>query len=1003
MSLNAKTLKGRINISGKSSSPSVPVTWSNVQNKPFSTVDTENGLTIQDDTLMIDTLDHIATIDYVDQQIAGITPPVTDWEDLTNKPFETISHSDFGVEDGELQINKSSVLDGYATEQYVDGATTTVYDSITTTLADYATKSEIPTVPTDVSAFNNDAGYITSSALSGYATEQYVNTATTSAYNAATTYASGLTNGLATESYVNAATTAVANDIPTADGTTIIDNNGVWSAVGGGSSTQSDWEQNDSSASDYVKNRTHYVTRTSVSESWDNNGDPIYNGIYPDGERDNYHKVEWRINDSNTRQDILDFLDAVPVDADFSVSVSYNYTYEWEGSTESNSDRRTFTFHKESEGEHGFGGDEDDTSIEIDEDFDGYYKIRIELWNIQEEHDNDPTLDTTLNSVSFVCNTTTVSYTKLDSNYINIDNNTIKVNGEGQLYADNSMNAKMGINISNKDISVKSDLNAFGPVDMGDMMNENKLNTLNTPLGTYIGGGIIKTASTDDVENIKFTTWPSLSFDSSSTRREKWRCTNFITDRNLRRVHAITKYYKWYDNRWFGPYYISGMFIGERINDSYEIKIEGWESILDSIVHNGGGYDFTFKEDITISPTESRVPFPFIFIQGRDNIPDPQKINSYFLPIDNDTIKVDSDGNIYADVQGGGGGGSTDWDDITNKPTFATVATSGDYDDLSNKPTIPSTTGLATEQYVDDAIDALNIPDAVSVSQTLQSGTAIADITIGDTTTTLYAPAGGGGGGSSTQANWAETDSTADSYIQNKPNIYASTGTNSIAAQGGIASGTNSIKIGTGVQSWRVASGDGAIVIGDGRATQQYAIHIGNGTESSAGALATRAIAIGNAGAQTARSIAIGDYVKASGPQEVAIGREINQVFNSNQGNYLFGEGLQQYAYNGSALTKCGYRGYFNKASNGVKASISYLDILGNGTGAQAANRNNAEATDWSGNKYLAGDIYVNVTDWTNPQANSIKLANIPAPPTTDGTYTLQVVVSNGEPTYSWV
>ncbi|MBO7712412.1 MAG: hypothetical protein J6S85_02515 [Methanobrevibacter sp.] len=36
------------------------------------------------------------------------------------------------------------------------------------------------------------------------------------------------------------------------------------------------------------------------------------------------------------------------------------------------------------------------------------------------------------------------------------------------------------------------------------------------------------------------------------------------------------------------------------------------------------------------------------------------------------------------------GGGATDWDDITNKPTFATVATSGDYDDLLNKPTIPA-------------------------------------------------------------------------------------------------------------------------------------------------------------------------------------------------------------------------------------------------------------------------------------------------------------------------
>lgn len=32
------------------------------------------------------------------------------------------------------------------------------------------------------------------------------------------------------------------------------------------------------------------------------------------------------------------------------------------------------------------------------------------------------------------------------------------------------------------------------------------------------------------------------------------------------------------------------------------------------------------------------------------------------------------------------------WGNVTSKPTFATVATSGDYDDLSDKPTIPNNT-----------------------------------------------------------------------------------------------------------------------------------------------------------------------------------------------------------------------------------------------------------------------------------------------------------------------
>lgn len=38
------------------------------------------------------------------------------------------------------------------------------------------------------------------------------------------------------------------------------------------------------------------------------------------------------------------------------------------------------------------------------------------------------------------------------------------------------------------------------------------------------------------------------------------------------------------------------------------------------------------------------------------------------------------------------GGTSTSWEDITDKPTFAEVATSGDYSDLANTPTIPTKT-----------------------------------------------------------------------------------------------------------------------------------------------------------------------------------------------------------------------------------------------------------------------------------------------------------------------
>lgn len=39
---------------------------------------------------------------------------------------------------------------------------------------------------------------------------------------------------------------------------------------------------------------------------------------------------------------------------------------------------------------------------------------------------------------------------------------------------------------------------------------------------------------------------------------------------------------------------------------------------------------------------------------------------------------------------GGGTADAVEWDNVLNKPTFATVATSGSYNDLSNKPTIPA-------------------------------------------------------------------------------------------------------------------------------------------------------------------------------------------------------------------------------------------------------------------------------------------------------------------------
>ena len=72
---------------------------------------------------------------------------------------------------GEVETMISSATSGLASEQWVeDQHYITGVD-----LSNYALKSEIPTVPTNVSAFVNDVPYLTEhQSLSGYATENYV-------------------------------------------------------------------------------------------------------------------------------------------------------------------------------------------------------------------------------------------------------------------------------------------------------------------------------------------------------------------------------------------------------------------------------------------------------------------------------------------------------------------------------------------------------------------------------------------------------------------------------------------------------------------------------------------------------------------------------------------------------------------------------------------------------------------------------------------------------------
>ena len=123
--------------------------------------------------------------------------------------------------------------------------------------------------------------------------------------------------------------------------------------------------------------------------------------------------------------------------------------------------------------------------------------------------------------------------------------------------------------------------------------------------------------------------------------------------------------------------------------------------------------------------------------------------------------KLTVNGTVY-EVGGSGTQEQADWaqtdstavDYIKNKPTLATVATSGDYDDLTDKPSIPTKTSDLTNDsnFVSDA-NYVHTDNNFTTSEK----TKLAGIE--------------SGAEANVQANWNETDNTSDAYIQNKPNL----------------------------------------------------------------------------------------------------------------------------------------------------------------------------------------------------------------------------------------
>ena len=107
-----------------------------------------------------------------------------------------------------------------------------------------------------------------------------------------------------------------------------------------------------------------------------------------------------------------------------------------------------------------------------------------------------------------------------------------------------------------------------------------------------------------------------------------------------------------------------------------------------------------------------------------------------------------------------------------NKTDLSVVATSGDYNDLINKPDIPSIEGLATEEYVDNAIKNIDIPEVDleipdgSITPEKLDRTYATEDYVDDKVANIDTS------GSAVQSDWNQNDPTQPDYIKNRLAYY---------------------------------------------------------------------------------------------------------------------------------------------------------------------------------------------------------------------------------------
>lgn len=159
------------------------------------------------------------------------------------------------------------------------------------------------------------------------------------------------------------------------------------------------------------------------------------------------------------------------------------------------------------------------------------------------------------------------------------------------------------------------------------------------------------------------------------------------------------------------------------------------------------------------------------------------------------------------------------------------------------------------------------------------------------------------------------------------------------------------------------ATGNNSVCIIRGTATGQNAVCLNGWAAGGQDSLSwgNNSLAYGNNSA----AFGYGNITRGNG--NIFIGNSNgSQNMSMPDYSYAFGQGLYE-----QPSTKAIVRGYYNSMPTPT-TSLKYVDMVG--CGSDNNNRANAEATDWSGNKYLAGDIYLGVANWATPTLGAAKI-----------------------------